>query len=34
LKAPAESASPRGVVIEKIVAPRWLILDAPSKDSP
>jgi hypothetical protein len=34
LRIPEGSVSPRGVVIEKIVAPRWLILDDPGKDSP
>lgn len=34
LRIPEGSVSPRGVVIEKIVAPRWLILDDPGKDAP
>lgn len=34
LRIPEGSVSPRGVVIEQVVAPRWLILDAPQKDAP
>lgn len=34
LRIPEGSVSPRGVVIEKIVAPRWLILDDPGTDAP
>lgn len=34
LRRPAESASPRGVVIEKVVAPRWILVDEPEQDSP
>lgn len=34
LRIPEGTVSPRGVVIEKIVAPRWLILDEPAKDAP
>lgn len=34
LRIPEDSVSPRGVVIEKVVAPRWLILDEPGKDAP
>ena len=34
LRIPEGSVSPRGVVIEKVVAPRWLILDGPAKDAP
>lgn len=34
LRIPEGTVSPRGVVIEKIVAPRWVILDEPGKDAP
>lgn len=34
LRIPEGSVSPRGVVIEKTVAPRWQILDEPDKDAP
>jgi hypothetical protein len=34
LRRPEGSASPRGAVIEKVVAPRWLLLDEASQDSP
>jgi hypothetical protein len=34
LRRPEGSASPRGVVIEKLVAPRWLLLDEAPQDSP
>lgn len=34
LRRPEGSASPRGVVIEKVVAPRWLLLDEATQDSP
>jgi hypothetical protein len=34
LRVPEGIASSRGVVIERIVAPRWLILEEPPQDSP
>jgi hypothetical protein len=34
LRIPEGSVSPRGVVIERVVAPRWVILDAPVADAP
>lgn len=34
LRRPEGNASPRGVVIEKVVAPRWLLLDEAPQDSP
>lgn len=34
LRIPEGSVSPRGAVIERLVAPRWLILDDPDKDAP
>lgn len=34
LRIPKGSVSPRGVVIEKIVAPRWLHVEDPAKDAP
>ncbi len=34
LRIPQGSVSPRGVVIEKLVAPRWLYAEEPVKDSP
>ncbi|MCW1925272.1 DUF1206 domain-containing protein [Luteolibacter arcticus] len=34
LRFPAGSSSPRGVVIEKLVEPRWMYVTDPSKDSP
>jgi hypothetical protein len=34
LRVPAGSSSPNGVVIEKLVEPRWMYVTDPSKDSP
>jgi len=34
LRVPAGSSSPDGVVIEKLVEPRWMYVTDPSKDSP
>lgn len=34
LHIPESSASPRGVVIEKMVEPRWIHVKDPSKDAP
>ena len=34
LRFPAGGSSPRGVVIEKLVEPRWMYVTDPSKDSP
>jgi hypothetical protein len=34
LRRPPGSASPRGVVIEEVVAPRWILVEEKAKDSP
>lgn len=34
VRRPQGSVSPRGVVVEKLVAPRWILLDEALQDSP
>ena len=34
LRVPAGSTSPDGVVIEKLIEPRWMYVTDPSKDRP